>query len=130
MGVMDIKQYLLSSPRQKADFLAKYPGVMERCQEPYLRWLRKLPLMEWSPLVLRPGEEEVAVGIICLLYQSGYVNITFHGSLSQIRREPQSEQEFLDWAKRNGWHGPGIDDSHEYDSNSNYLSPGHCLSGD
>lgn len=106
---MELKKYLLYYPSQERDFLAKYPGIMEQYGESYMKWIQGLPMMEWVPLILRPGMEETTIGIICTLYRRGFVNITFHDSMTQIMRCPLNDDEFNEWAKGNGWHGKGID---------------------
>lgn len=105
----DLKQYLLYYPSQIEAFRKNHAAELKNNAAAYRRWILSLPLMEWVPLILTPGAEEVSIGIICVLYVDGYINISFHASMTKIVRCPMSEEEMTKWMKETGWHGPGID---------------------
>lgn len=103
------EKYLLRYKSQRDDFREKYKEQLRQYAGAYRRWIWSLPMMEWVPLQLRPEEEEVVIGIICILYCDKFVCISFSNDMRCIRNEPMNEEEMLAWMKATGWHGPGID---------------------
>ena len=63
----------------------------------YARWIRSLPLMEWTPLRIPEGSESAIIGLICCLIDDGTVKATFNNSCTFIRRDPATEEEYQEW---------------------------------
>lgn len=94
--------FLLRSREQVEGFRIKFGGRILANRTAFINWINKLPLMEWQPLLIQPGTEEATIGMLCYLYISGDINITFSEDMEFIRRSPSSEEEFWEWARRNG----------------------------
>lgn len=94
----DREQYLLRTGRQTAMFRTRYARFIEARSGAFLSWVRSLPLMEWSPLVIREGQEESVIGILCILYIERKVCISFSEDMQFIRNEPLDEAEYQKWA--------------------------------
>ena len=93
--------FLLRTRQQIDRFLYKFGSRIPENRESFITWINKLPLMEWQPLLIQPGTEEATIGMLCYLYISGDINITFSEDMEFIRRSPSSEEEFWEWARRN-----------------------------
>lgn len=105
----DREKYLLRYQSQIDAFRESHKDELRQYAGAYRRWIQSLTMMKWVPLQLRPEDEEVVIGIICILYVDKFVNISFSDDMRCIRNEPRNEQERLAWMKATGWHGPGID---------------------
>ena len=103
------ERYLLRTRSQIEAFRENNRDAIRQNAGAFRKWVRGLPFMEWIPLQLRPEDEELVIGVLCLLYIDGFVRITFSDDMRSIRNEPLTDEENLAWMKATGWHGPGID---------------------
>ena len=77
--------------RESADrFRERYGDIVRARLRVYAAWIRSLPLLEWIPYLenVGTGDYEVVIGLICLCYREGLVNITFSSDYRRIRRDP------------------------------------------
>lgn len=95
----DRERYLLRTPSQIRLFRLRYARMIEERSSVFLNWVRSLPMMEWCPLLIRPGNEELAIGIICILYIDGQLCISFSEDMQFIRNEPLDEDEYRKWSE-------------------------------
>ena len=88
--------YLLRTGRQIAGFRARYARFLASAGDEYVSWINSLPLWEW--IDLRPRFDDkalpVVIGLICILYIDGKVNISFNETATGIRREDGTEEEW------------------------------------
>lgn len=98
------RPYLLETPAQISAFRKKYARVIQVRGPVWVKWISSLRWMEWTRLTIPEGREEEIIGLICILYIDGYVNICFNdGDNSEyyaIRRVPASEEENNEWIKQ------------------------------
>lgn len=90
--------YLLRTGRQTAMFRTRYARFIEARSGAFRSWVRSLPLMEWSPLVIREGQEESVIGILCILYIEQKICISFSEDMQFIRNEPLDASEYQKWS--------------------------------
>ena len=95
----DRERYLLRTPSQIRSFRLRYARLIEDRSSVFLNWVRSLPMMEWYPLLIRPGNEELSIGIICILYIDGQICISFSEDMQFIRNEPLDENEYRKWTE-------------------------------
>ena len=93
----DRERYLLRTPSQICSFRLRYARMIDSRAEAFRVWVRSLPMMKWCPLLIRPGNEELAIGIICILYIDGQICISFSEDMQFIRNEPLDEDEYRQW---------------------------------
>ena len=96
----DNRPYLLDTASKKAAFVAKYGRHIEKFRQPYINWISALPMMEWiNPLQgSSTSNPEFVIGLVCLLYIEGEINISFSDPAAELlRREPASLDEWHAW---------------------------------
>lgn len=96
----DNRPYLLDTASKKAAFVVKYGGHIEKFRQPYINWISELPMMEWVNPLQGSGASnpEFVIGLVCLLYIEGEINISFSDpSAELLRREPSSLDEWHAW---------------------------------
>lgn len=96
----DNRPYLLDTASKKAAFVVKYGGHIEKFRRPYINWISELPMMEWiNPLQgSSTSNPEFVIGLVCLLYIEGEINISFSDPAAELlRREPASLDEWHAW---------------------------------
>ena len=95
----DRERYLLRTLSQIRSFRLRYARLLEARSSVFLNWVRSLPLMEWSPLLIRQGYEEQTIGILCILYIDGQICISFSEDMQFIRNEPLDDEEYRKWSE-------------------------------
>ncbi len=95
----DRERYLLRTPSQVMAFRERYARTIDSRAEAFRAWVRSLPMMEWYPLLIRPGNEELSIGIICILYIDGQICISFSEDMQFIRNEPLDDEEYRQWTE-------------------------------
>lgn len=95
----DRERYLLRTPSQIRLFRLRYARMIEDRSSVFLNWVRSLPMMEWSPLLIRQGYEEYTIGILCILYIDGQICISFSEDMQFIRNEPLDDDEYRQWSE-------------------------------
>lgn len=78
-------------------FRRRYAEIIAAKSPAVISWFRALPLYEWVPLRIRSGEEEILIGLLCLLYQDGIINMSFSSDMCCIRHEAGSPEEYREW---------------------------------
>lgn len=83
-------------------FRERFGDIVRARLRVYAKWIRSLPLMEWVPYLEQVAERdrEVVIGLICLCAMEGLVNFTFSQDYTRIRRDPDSEEEFIAWSSK------------------------------
>lgn len=98
-------KYLLYYDSQIKAFREQYKKQILENKSSLRSWVEGLELERWYNYI-RPSapEAEIAfiVGLLCILYIDGEINITFSsGTADKIKRGPKSEEEFQEWVKNN-----------------------------
>lgn len=93
------ERYLLRTPSQIRSFRLRYARLIEARSSVFLNWVQSLPMMEWSPLLIRQGYEEQTIGILCILYIDGQICISFSEDMQFIRNEPLDDDEYRKWTE-------------------------------
>lgn len=92
--------YLLRTQAQIDAFKERHAALIREKGPELARWFNGLPLYRWTRLQLRTGQEEATVGLLCILYLQGDINITFSRDGDYIQREALSPEEYQEWAQR------------------------------
>lgn len=95
----DYCKYLLRTDAQLEMFKIRYASYIADESSAYLSWLSAFPLMVWTRYLDGVPEKNipVVIGMLCVLYRSGQVCLSFHDSMLMIRREPADEGEWDAW---------------------------------
>lgn len=98
-------RYLLYYDSQIEAFRKEHKKRILQDRDNFRAWFETLELERWYNYV-RPGasEKEVAytVGLFCILYLDGEINITFkQDTADQIKRSPKSEAEYQKYLENN-----------------------------
>jgi len=102
---MDYTEYLLRDDGQTEAFRAKYADYIRAYIEECVLWVQSLPMFEWVNLTyyLDERDKESVIGLICLCYIDGRVNISFDRRAASIRREPDNTEELDKYLKEAGF---------------------------
>ena len=92
--------YLLRTESQISAFRDKYARIIADRGQAVADWFNALPLYQWVPLKIRTGEEEVVIGLLCILYIDGRINITFSPDMWRIERGALSESEHQNYVEQ------------------------------
>lgn len=95
----DRERYLLRTVSRQQAFRQKYAEFIGARSAVFRSWVRSLPLMEWSPLLIRQGYEEQTIGILCILYIDKEICISFSEDMQFIRNEPLDDEEYVRWSE-------------------------------
>ena len=90
---MDVTKYLLRTPAQQSSFRAEFSRAIERNRDAWTRWVNQLPSARWCEYIAPRSDERTirfTVGLICILYIDGYIDISFcdGGADKIIRYDP------------------------------------------
>lgn len=91
--------YLLRTQRQIDAFRERHADLIRDKGPALAEWFNRLPLYEWKRLQCRPGQEEAMTGLLCHLYLTGEINITFSRDGEYIQRGVLKDDEYQDWAR-------------------------------
>lgn len=99
MRMIDHRIYFLRTKAQIEDFRRRYARFIAAEGENYVRWVQGFPLCEWVDYLKGVPEKNipVLVGMLCHLYLSGRIYITFHDTQPLVCRDPSSEKEWNAW---------------------------------
>lgn len=89
--------YLLRNERDRAAFIERFDPVIRKNAAALEAWFGRLPLYEWVQFKPPAGKEEIVIGILCLLYLEGRINLSFSRDLRFIPREAASVEEYDAW---------------------------------
>ena len=96
------QQYLLRTQREIALFREQYAGFIEKYGEQYRQWFQSLPMCEWVLLpCMNDKMARAVIGLLCILYIDGHINLTVNNEVSMVYRGPLSEEEYNDYIKQN-----------------------------
>lgn len=92
----DPREYILRTRAQAEHFRERHASIVRARHRVYVKWIRCLPLLTWVPYLSQVEEkdQEAVIGLICLCYLDGVVNITFSRDFRMIRRDPDSYEDF------------------------------------
>ena len=96
------QQYLLRYQWQIDQYRQQYAGFIEKYGERYRQWFQSLPMWEWVPLPWMDDKRARAViGLLCILYIDGYINLTVNEEVTKVYRGPISDEEYEEYIKKN-----------------------------
>ena len=96
------QQYLLYTESEIAMFREQYAGFIEKYGEQYRQWFQRLPMFEWVPLpYMNDKMARAVIGLLCILYIDGLINLTVNSAVSKVYRGPLSEEEYNEYIKQN-----------------------------
>ena len=98
MAVSD--RYLLRYDAQARAFRRRFrEEALVRAMRSIEVWFQNLPLFEWVPFRPEPGKEELIIGLLCLLYIDGRINLTFSSDMRSLQRGALSPEEYHKWVQ-------------------------------
>lgn len=96
------QQYLLYTQSEIALFREQYAGFIQKYGEQYRQWFQRLPMFKWVPLpYMNDKTARAVIGLLCILYIDGHINLTVNNEVSMVFRGPASEEEFNDFINQN-----------------------------
>ena len=106
----DPREYILRTRAQAEHFRERYASIVRARLQVYVKWIRSLPLLTWVPYLSQVEEkdQEAVIGLICLCYLDGFVNITFSRDFRMIRRDPDSYEDFPGYKVTNSLEGKAV----------------------
>ena len=92
------QQYLLRTQREIALFREQYAGFIQKYGEQYRQWFQRLPMCEWVPLpCMNDKMARAVIGLLCILYIDGHINLTVNNEVSEVYRNPLSDEEYQEY---------------------------------
>ena len=92
------QQYLLRTQHEIALFREQYAGFIQKYGEKYRQWFQRLPMCEWVPLpCMNDKMSRAVVGLLCILYIDGHINLTVNNEVSEVYRNPLSDEEYQEY---------------------------------
>ena len=90
----DYSAYLLYTSRQIFAFRIRYAKYIAEQSDAYSLWINSFPAREWMDYLAGVPEQNipVVIGVICILYIDGRINIDFNDSATRIRRNFTDEE--------------------------------------
>lgn len=90
----DRVKYLLYTSEQERMFRTQNADFISRHYEAYREWFQNKPLFTWVDLKIKPGMEELTIGLLCILHIDGKINLTVNNDVSRIQRGAISTEEY------------------------------------
>lgn len=95
------QQYLLYYQREIDLYRKQYAGFIHKYGEQYRVWFQSLPLCVWVPLPIMDDKMARAViGLLCILHIDGQINLTVNNEVSEVYRNPLSDEEYQEYIKQ------------------------------
>ena len=91
------EQYLLRADWQIQAFRNRYAKFIQNNHDRFLEWFLKLPLYEWVRLPFQETKMEAGLGLLCLLYIDGEINLCVDKTVTLIQRFANSDKEYDDY---------------------------------
>lgn len=89
------QQYLLHRKSQIDQYRSQYAGFIEKYGEQYRQWFQSLPMWEWVPLpYMTEKMAKAVIGLLCILYIDGLINLTVNKEVTQVLRGPLTEDDY------------------------------------
>ena len=86
-------KYLLRTELEIKAFRNRYAEGIKKFAPQYLVWFNSLPIFQWSMLRVTKQNAEFIIGLLCILYIDGKINITFSSDCAQIMHNPLTDEE-------------------------------------
>ena len=91
------EQYLLRADWQIQAFRNRYAKFIQNNHDRFLEWFLKLPLYEWVRLPFQETKMEAGLGLLCLLYIDGEINLCVDKTVTHIQRFANSDKEYEEY---------------------------------
>lgn len=92
-----MEQYLLRTDWQIKAFRNRYAKFIQNNHDRFLEWFLKLPLYEWVRLPFQETKMEAGLGLLCLLYIDGEINLCVDKTVTLIQRFANSDKEYEEY---------------------------------
>ena len=93
--------YLLRTTQEIESFRTRNARLLEFHRHRYRAWFNSLPLFRWVPLPLDSPEIGLIVGILCILYVDGEINLTVSRDGGAVMRGVMSDEEYNEYINAN-----------------------------
>ena len=91
------EQYLLRADWQIQAFRNRYAKFIQNNHDRFLEWFLKLPLYEWVRIPFQESKMEAGLGLLCLLYIDGEINLCVDKTVTRIQRFANSDKEYEEY---------------------------------
>ena len=75
----------------------RYAKFIQNNHDRFLEWFLKLPLYEWVRLPFQETKMEAGLGLLCLLYIDGEINLCVDKTVTHIQRFANSDKEYEEY---------------------------------
>lgn len=89
--------FLLRYTWQTEAFRSRYDAFIRKNRGAFLEWWGRLPLYEWVALPFEGETLPTGIGLLCLLYIDGEVNLAFNSSVTAVQRYAASDEEYNEY---------------------------------
>lgn len=100
------EQYLLRTDWQIKAFRNRYAKFIQNNHDRFLEWFLKLPLYEWVRLPFQETKMEAGLGLFCLLYIDGEINLCVDKTVTHIQRFANSDEEYEEYITKHFINNP------------------------
>lgn len=95
------QKYLLYTAKQISDFRSRYAAFIAKYRKSYREWFQSLPEWGWVALpVMDERTAEAVIGLLCILYIDGEINLTVDRTVTKIQRGPLDRKEYDEWVSK------------------------------
>lgn len=95
------QKYLLYTDEQISDYRSRYAAFIAKYRQAYRDWFQSLPVLEWVALpIMDERTAEAVIGLLCILYIDGEINLTVDNTVTKIQRGPLDAKEYEEWASK------------------------------
>ena len=98
--MMDNSAYLLRCKWQTQQFKTQYAEIIENSADKMFTWFNSLALYEWHPLPWQGHQIKAAVGILCILFQEGRINLCFDTYVTRVMRYANTDDEYEQYIQK------------------------------
>lgn len=97
--MMGFEKFLLRTESQRLGFRVRYARYISDQSDAYVSWISRMPAREWIDYLSGVPEVNipVVIGILCILYVDGRIDINFNNSATRIRRNWTDEEREAFW---------------------------------
>lgn len=91
------ERYLLRYEWQIQEYRKRFASFIERNSDNFLDWFLKLPLYQWVRMPFTEKTAEAGIGLLCLLYIDGKINLCIDRTVTYCQRFANSDKEYQEY---------------------------------
>lgn len=91
------ERYLLRYEWQIRAFRENHAAFIQKNEERILKWFLGLPLYRWVRMPFDARSAEAGIGLLCLLYVDGKINLCIDRTVTYCQRFANSDKEYEEY---------------------------------